>query len=102
MRDSINHNIKLVRELTILGVLINRGAENVTDQNIQLKMSIIKKEIEHWKRRCLTPIGKIAIIKALLLSKLVHVFIAMTNPSKQCIKNWKKYFLVSSVARVTK
>ena len=83
---STSYSIKIVKELSILGILIDRDAANITDRNIQLKMPKIKKEIEQWKRRCLTPIGRISIVKALLLSKLVHLFTVLPNPSTQCIK----------------
>ena len=83
---SASYNVNIVRELTVLGLRIKLDAENVADENLQLKMPEIKKEIEQWKRRCLTPIGKIAIIKALLLSKLTHLFIALPNPSARCTK----------------
>ena len=53
-------------------------------------MPVIKSELEQWKRRCLTPIGRINIVKALLLSKLVHIFIALLNPSTHCIKELEK------------
>jgi len=40
---------------------------------------MIQHDIAQWKRRQLTPIGRICIVKALLLSKLVHLFIALPN-----------------------
>ena len=57
---------------------------------------VIKRELEQWKRRNLSPIGKICIVKSLILSKLVHIFIALPNPSVQCIKNLERmlfYFI---------
>ena len=51
-----------------------------------MKIPAVAKEIEQWKRRCLTPIGRSNIVKALMLSKLVHLFIALPNPSTRCIK----------------
>ena len=82
--------LQFVDELTILGIKIGRHLKDVTDNNIQTKLPIIKKDLEHWKRRNLSPIGKICIIKTLLLSKLVHLFIALPNPSKQYIKDIEK------------
>ena len=46
-------------------------------------MAQIEKEIGQWRRRFLTPIGKITVIKSLLISKLVHLFTALPNPSKE-------------------
>ena len=39
-----------------------------------------------WRRRNLTPIGKITVIKSLLLSKLVHLFTALPSPSQAELK----------------
>ena len=83
-------NLKFVNEIKILGILMDRDAKNVTDKNLQLKMPMIKTEIEQWKRRCLTPIGRISIVKALLLSKLVHIFIALPNPSPRYTKELER------------
>ena len=83
-------NINFVKQLTILGIKVDSNLTNVTENNIQLKIPAIKHELSQWKRRCLTPIGRIAIVKALRLSKLVHLFIALPNPSIQCVKELEK------------
>ena len=84
------HNIDIVKELTILGIKIDRNIESVADNNIQLKTTSIKRELEQWKRRGLTPIGRISIVKALILSKLVHFFISLPNPSIRCTKELER------------
>lgn len=84
---NLDHNINFVNELTILGIKIDRDIKNVADRNIELKIPAIKNELEQWNRRCLTPIGRISIVKALLLSKLVHLFIALPTPSTRCTKD---------------
>ena len=78
-------NVKIVKELKILGIYFNANINEITRRNLTDKINSIRREIEQWKRRNLTPIGKICIIKALLLSKLVHLFMALPNPSKQDI-----------------
>ena len=83
-------NIKSVKEMTILGIKINCDASNVTDTNILAKIPTIKRDIHQWNRRGLTPIGKICILKTLLISKLVHIFTALPNPSEQCLKDLEK------------
>ena len=72
--------IKIVDELKILGTKVSTDIDRIAEENIQEKIRAIQREIEQWKRRSLTPVGKISIIKALLLSKLVHHFIALPNP----------------------
>jgi len=39
-----------------------------------------------WKRRNLTPLGRITVFKTLLLSKLNHLFLALPNPDANIIK----------------
>ena len=90
--DQVNTscNINFAEKLTILGIQIDRDLTNITENNIQLKMPTIKNELAQWNRRCLTPIGRICIVKALLLSKLVHLFIALPNPSTKCTKELER------------
>ena len=81
-----NIGMQIVDELKVLGITISTNIDNITTRNIQNKTSAILRDISQWKRRNLTPLGKICIIKALLVSKLVHIFTALPNPSKQCLK----------------
>ena len=83
---STDLNIKLVQEIKILGIYVTRCIDDITERNVRLKIPMIKREIEQWRRRNLTPVGKICIIKSLLLSKLVHLFMALPNPPRQQIK----------------
>lgn len=88
--QQMQHEVNFVEELTVLGIKINKNIVNIADYNLELKIPSVKKELEQWQRRNLSPIGKICIIKALLLSKLVHLFISLPNPSSQCIKNLER------------
>ena len=46
-------------------------------------MKDIQQTIKQWKQRFITPIGKVTIIKSLLLPKLIHLFQSLPNPSDQ-------------------
>ena len=46
-----------------------------------------------WKRRYLTPLGKITVIKSLLVPTLNHLFISIPNPNNQTIKELNNIFL---------
>ena len=89
---STKYKINNVENLTILGINIGSDLKNITEQNMDIKMPKIKNEIEQWKRRSLTPVGRINVVKALLLSRLVHLFMALPNPSANCIKELEKMF----------
>ena len=86
------HGIQYVEELKILGITFNRSNEDLTTINIVSKLPTIEKEVLQWNRRHLSLIGKITVVKALLLSKLVHIFMALPNPSKNVIEQIEKVF----------
>ena len=60
--------------------------------NFTDKISNIKTKINYWNRRSLTPIGRITVIKSLLLSSLSHLFISLPNPNEKLLKDLKKLF----------
>ena len=46
----------------------------------------IEKTIKIWKRRNLTPLGRITIIKTFLISKLNHLFSSIPSPGEDYLK----------------
>ena len=78
--------VKVVDELKILGIYFSANTKEITKRNLREKINSIRQDIAQWKRRNLTPVGKICIIKSLLLSKIVHLFIALPNPEKEDLK----------------
>ena len=90
---SVNtHGIEYVKNMEILGITFNQNNNDITTLNIVDKLPHIEKEIIQWKRRHLTLMGKITVIKSLLLSKLVHIFIALPNPTKNIISRVETMF----------
>jgi hypothetical protein len=59
--------------------------------NYEDKLIKIQNLINHWKRRILTPIEKIAVIKTLLISILNHLFIALPSPPQNMINKLMFY-----------
>jgi len=62
-------------------------ALNVTDE-----LENIKKCIAHWKRRSLTVIGTITVIKSLLLPILTHCFISSPTPTNKILDTLSNIF----------
>ena len=87
-----SHGMQYVEELKILGITFNRNNENIATINTIKILSSVEKEVLQWNRRHLTLIGKITVVKALLLSKLVHIFIALPNPPKNVIEKIETIF----------
>ena len=60
--------------------------------NFKKKVQKIRYLIKLWYRRYLTPLGKITVIKTLLLPMLNHLFILIPNPDEQTIKELNNIF----------
>ena len=60
--------------------------------NFTDKIANIKTKINYWNRRSLTPIGRITVIKSLLLSSLNHLFISLPNPNEKLLKDLNELF----------
>ena len=52
----------------------------------------IEKLLNGWNRRCLTPVGKITIIKNLAASQLNHIIMTCPTGSTKYIKELEKKF----------
>ena len=65
--------LKQVNDLKVLGVIYNSSNTNIVKQNLAEILPYVNKEITQWKRRCLTLVGRITVIKSMIISKLVHI-----------------------------
>ena len=73
-----------------LGLVFNVNLNLMPEINYKKAMEKIKGSIAFLKKMSLTPIGKITVIKSLLLSKLNYIFMSVPLPNKCFIKNIKK------------
>ena len=60
--------------------------------NLTEKINQIKKEIANWRKKHLTPIGKIVVVKTILLSKLNHLFSSLPTPTNSSLKELNDIF----------
>ena len=86
MESFNNLSLSFVDELKILGIRFNRDNNQITSHNLAPLLPILTVEAAQWRRRNLSLMGKITVIKLLLLSKLVHILTALPNPSDEDIK----------------
>ena len=49
------------------------------------KLKEIENTLQIWSKQILTPIGKITIIKSLIISKLKHLFLTIPSPKENII-----------------
>ena len=94
MRLCEDLNLIWSQKCTSLGINYDiENMENITDYNIDNKMKEIAILIITWSGRNITPIGKIAIIKSLLISKFTHILLSLPSPSDDIITSLENLFL---------
>ena len=69
-----------------LGIEYDVDLNNIVKLNYDKKLVKIKNIVKSWRRRILTPLGKITVIKTLLTSQLNHLFMSIPNPNELFIK----------------
>ena len=73
-----------MQEFTSLGINYSiNELNNITDLNLESKILEMEKLSSVWRSRNLTLIGKITIIKTLLISKIVHILLSLPRPSEE-------------------
>ena len=76
----------------ILGVEFTTSLQNISDINIGLrkKLTEMEKDLNSWSNRDLTPFGKVMVIKTVIVSKIVHLLIALPTPSPKVVNEINK------------
>ena len=65
--------------LNILGIIITRNLEEMVKLNYDIKIANMKTIIKTWSFRNLTIMGKITIIKSLIISQLMYLLLCLPN-----------------------
>ena len=93
--SSRNSNVRYMRDknfiwdpgsFKVLGIHFSVNTNEITNINFIGKLEEVKKEIGRWNKRNMTPLGKITIIKTLIVSKLTHLFINLPDPPPRFLK----------------
>lgn len=64
----------------MLGINFDVDLLNMPSINYDPKLVKIKSILKQWEKRHLTPIGKITVIKTLVLPLLNHILMSIPNP----------------------
>ena len=94
--ETFNHRLKLdlnQTDFTILDIKFSCNLDTVVDINYTTKLIEIEKEMKHWAKRILTPLGRLTVLKPLLKSKLNHLIISLPNPRTDKISKLNKMLL---------
>ena len=73
-------------EFDLLGIQFAVDLENIPNLNYGSVLSKIN-HLNQWRRRKLTPMGKITVIKTFIISSLNHIFTSIPSPNKKFITN---------------
>ena len=77
---STRYNIQWSQEpFTFLGITFTENLENILELNYKEKIDIIKRMICTWSRRHLSTIGRITVVKSLLISKITHLLMMLPS-----------------------
>ena len=74
----------------ILGVWFTASLRECEKLNYDEKYAEIKMLFKIWMKRLITPLGRIAILKSLILSKLIHLWILLPNPPEHSVSELQK------------
>ena len=73
-------NFQWTTQYRLLGIGFDVDLANVPKLNYDKKLVKIKNIINQWTKRHTTSIGRISLIKSLLKSQIIHLFISLPTP----------------------
>ena len=74
----------------IVGIYFSTNIDSIPKLNYDSKLLEMRKIIHKWKKRQITPFGKIAIIKSLVISKITHLLLNLPDPDENFLKDLEK------------
>ena len=88
------NDLDWVSSFTALGITYDvKNIKNITVSNIESKLDDMKKIIQLWMYRNITPIGRICVAKSLILSKVIHVLQSLPTPPSYYLKKIEKLLI---------
>ena len=75
-KEKLNVNAHLEwgsTEFTLLGIDFSTNLEVISEINYKKVLEKIRKIVNQWKTRHLTPIGRVAVIKTYIVSQCIHI-----------------------------
>ena len=77
----------------LLGITFSVDLDLMIVLNYKPRLKEIENTINRWSKQTLTPFGKITIIKALIISKLNHLFLAIPGPDENMMRQLTSKFI---------
>ena len=79
-------------DFNLLGINFSVDLNYMEDMNYKHSIESVKELLNKWKKRFLTPLGKITVIKTLALAKFNHLFTSLPTPTPDKIKTINNLF----------
>lgn len=70
----------------ILAIWFTQDLKDCESINYDEKFSEAKMLFQIWSQRTITPVGRVGVLKSLVLSKLIHLWILLPDPPDHFIK----------------
>lgn len=71
--------------MRVLGILLTNSLKECLKLNYDEKFYEVKKLMQAWLKRNITPLGRIMVLKSLILSKLIHLWLLLPRPPENRI-----------------
>lgn len=78
------------KQFKILGIWLTNDLADCIKQNYDEKFFEIRTLYKSWLKRQLTPIGRVAVLKSLILSKIVYLWMLLPNPPDALVNSIQK------------
>ena len=75
-----------------LSVIFSPEVFDIWDHNLDTVMKKVKSMINAWSKRKLTLIGRVTVIKSLMLSKFAYLFLALPNQPGDLLRKLERMF----------
>ena len=85
-------NLNWAKSFTLLGIDFNVDKDIMTLENYNPKLHAIEKIIHCYKKRKLSLIGKVTVLKTLIVPKLVYVMQVLPSPTQEFLKQMEIIF----------
>jgi hypothetical protein len=78
------------KQFKVLGIWFGHDLIASTNRNYTDKFKEVKHLFNIWSKRNITPLGRVAVLKSLILSKLIHLWILLPDPPDKLMNDLQK------------
>ena len=88
--DIVSGDLKLTwskAPFRVLGIMFSTDLPSMITINFENKLREMRRLIETWSKRHLSVIGKITVVKSIILPVMAHLFVSLPNPDSSFLKS---------------